>query len=90
MQDNDIVLCDGDCGRAYHEQCLQPRIHVSELPEEEGWLCHACDAKVAPKPSCYTQLAVLHCCSGLALPSWFDQLVLPNCCRQLASPNCRI
>lgn len=46
MQDNDIVLCDGDCGRAYHEQCLQPRIHVNELPEEEGWLCHACDAKV--------------------------------------------
>lgn len=46
MQDNDIVLCDGDCGRAYHEQCLQPRIRVSELPEDDGWLCHACDAKV--------------------------------------------
>lgn len=48
LQDNDIVLCDGECGRAYHEQCLQPRIHASELPEDEGWLCHACDAKVCP------------------------------------------
>ena len=46
VQDNDIVLCDGECNRGYHEQCLQPRIHAAELPEEEGWLCPACDAKV--------------------------------------------
>ena len=46
MQDNDIVLCDGDCNRGYHEQCLQPRIHAGQLPEDEGWLCPACDAKV--------------------------------------------
>ncbi|KAL0022420.1 hypothetical protein WJX77_010601 [Trebouxia sp. C0004] len=44
-EDNDIVLCDGDCNRGYHEQCLQPRIHAADLPEEEGWLCPACDAK---------------------------------------------
>jgi len=50
MQDNDIVLCDGDCNRGYHEQCLQPRIHAADLPEEEGWLCPACDAKVWKPP----------------------------------------
>ncbi|KAL3155661.1 hypothetical protein ABBQ32_012692 [Trebouxia sp. C0010 RCD-2024] len=44
-EDNDIVLCDGACNRGYHEQCLQPRIHAQELPEDEGWLCPACDAK---------------------------------------------
>ncbi|DBA68760.1 hypothetical protein WJX79_008804 [Trebouxia sp. C0005] len=45
VEDNDIVLCDGDCNRGYHEQCLQPRIHAADLPEDEGWLCPACDAK---------------------------------------------
>lgn len=53
MQDNDIVLCDGACNRGYHEQCLQPRIHAQELPEDEGWLCPACDAKVCPLQPCW-------------------------------------
>jgi len=46
--DNDIVLCDGDCSRAYHLRCLQPPLTLADLPadEEEGWLCPACDAKV--------------------------------------------
>lgn len=44
--DNDIILCDGPCNRAYHECCLSPRIRAGELPEDEGWLCPACDAKV--------------------------------------------
>jgi hypothetical protein len=44
--DNDIVMCDGPCNRAYHEACLSPRIVAAELPEDEGWLCPACDAKV--------------------------------------------
>lgn len=44
--DNDLVLCDGPCNRAYHECCLTPRLVVADLPEDEGWLCPACDAKV--------------------------------------------
>jgi hypothetical protein len=44
--DNDIVLCDGACCRAYHECCLEPRLVAAELPEDEGWLCPGCDAKV--------------------------------------------
>ena len=23
LQDNDIVLCEGECGQTYHEQCLR-------------------------------------------------------------------
>ncbi|KAK9824279.1 hypothetical protein WJX72_009118 [[Myrmecia] bisecta] len=44
-EDNDIILCDGGCSRAYHEKCLQPPLKAAELPEDEGWLCPACDAK---------------------------------------------
>lgn len=47
--DNDIVLCDGPCNRAYHEQCVQPRLIAADLPEDEGWLCPGCDAKVGCK-----------------------------------------
>lgn len=46
VQDNDIILCDGPCGRAYHEKCLDPPIVAAELDPEKPWLCHACDAKV--------------------------------------------
>lgn len=45
-QGNDIVLCDGPCDRAYHEQCLQPPLDASTLPEDQPWLCPACTAKV--------------------------------------------
>eukprot|EP00775_Hariotina_reticulata_P011674 gene11674-11817_t len=44
--DNDLVLCDGPCNRAYHECCLQPRLVAADIPEDEGWLCPACDAKM--------------------------------------------
>lgn len=46
-QENDIILCDGNCRRAYHEKCLDPPLIASALPEDEGWLCPACDAKVS-------------------------------------------
>ena len=42
--DNDIVLCDGPCCRAYHLSCLG--ISLADLPpDDEGWLCPSCDAK---------------------------------------------
>jgi hypothetical protein len=44
--DNDIILCDGDCDRAYHVKCLVPAPDVSSLSEDEGWLCPACDTKI--------------------------------------------
>ena len=88
MQDNDIVLCDGACNRGYHEQCLQPRIHAQELPEDEGWLCPACDAKVCPLPLLWlptdahllpvvTQIWVSD--SGLMSPSALDSCY-HHCC----------
>jgi hypothetical protein len=44
--DNDIILCDGDCDRAYHVKCLVPVPDISSLSEDEGWLCPACDTKI--------------------------------------------
>ena len=47
---NDILLCDGLCGRAYHAQCLEPPLSAEELAvvlaadEDEDWFCHQCDA----------------------------------------------
>ena len=28
--DNDIVLCDGDCRRAYHLNCLNPPLRLED------------------------------------------------------------
>lgn len=46
LQDNDIILCDGHCNRAYHVKCLIPPVDPETLPEDEGWLCPSCDRKV--------------------------------------------
>ena len=46
-EDNDIILCDGYCGRAYHQNCMDPPLKLEDLPpEDEGWLCPSCSAKV--------------------------------------------
>lgn len=41
-----MVLCDGPCNCAFHQNCLDPPVDVTKLPEDEGWLCPACDCKV--------------------------------------------
>ena len=41
-----MVLCDGECGLAFHECCVYPRVVALEMGEEEGWLCPACETKV--------------------------------------------
>jgi hypothetical protein len=46
--DNDIIMCDGMCDRAYHMKCVFPPLDASILEDEseEGWLCPACDRKI--------------------------------------------
>lgn len=45
--DNDIILCDGDCERGFHQFCLEPPLLKEHVPPgDEGWLCPACDCKV--------------------------------------------
>jgi hypothetical protein len=45
--DDDILLCDGFCDRAYHQSCVVPPVRDEDIPpEDEGWLCPLCDARV--------------------------------------------
>ncbi|PSS29295.1 Pathogenesis-related homeodomain protein [Actinidia chinensis var. chinensis] len=45
--DNDIILCDGACERAFHQFCLEPPLLKQDIPpDDEGWLCPGCDCKV--------------------------------------------
>ena len=46
VQENDVVLCDGPCNRAYHFWCVRPLLQEADLNDDEGWLCPGCDAKV--------------------------------------------
>eukprot|EP00191_Tetraselmis_sp_GSL018_P019050 CAMPEP_0177588674 /NCGR_PEP_ID=MMETSP0419_2-20121207/6356_1 /TAXON_ID=582737 /ORGANISM="Tetraselmis sp., Strain GSL018" /LENGTH=376 /DNA_ID=CAMNT_0019078897 /DNA_START=287 /DNA_END=1418 /DNA_ORIENTATION=- len=43
-ENNDIILCDGPCNRAYHQRCVKPEVDETAL-KEESWLCPACSAK---------------------------------------------
>ncbi|KAJ4837462.1 hypothetical protein Tsubulata_013172 [Turnera subulata] len=44
---NDIILCDGVCDRGFHQFCLVPPLVKEDIPpDDEGWLCPACDCKV--------------------------------------------
>eukprot|EP00250_Pteridium_aquilinum_P013069 c21111_g1_i1 orf=190-2352(+) len=43
---NDIILCDGACDRAFHQLCLRPPLRTDDIPpDDEGWLCPVCDCK---------------------------------------------
>ncbi|KAG8067990.1 hypothetical protein GUJ93_ZPchr0005g15185 [Zizania palustris] len=44
---NDIILCDGSCDRAFHQNCLNPPLLTEHIPAgEQAWLCPACDCKL--------------------------------------------
>ena len=42
---NDILMCDGPCQRAFHQDCLEPKLETKDIPEgDNDWWCHQCDA----------------------------------------------
>ncbi|CAA7036625.1 unnamed protein product [Microthlaspi erraticum] len=44
--DNDIILCDGFCDRGFHQNCVEPPLRKEDIPpDDESWLCPACDCK---------------------------------------------
>lgn len=45
--EDDILLCDGFCDRAFHQLCVVPPVTAEKMPpHDEGWLCPLCDARV--------------------------------------------
>ncbi|VVB11077.1 unnamed protein product [Arabis nemorensis] len=45
--DNDIILCDGTCNRAFHQKCLDPPLETENIPPgDQGWFCKFCDCKM--------------------------------------------
>ncbi|XP_047341411.1 pathogenesis-related homeodomain protein isoform X1 [Impatiens glandulifera] len=47
LLNNDIILCDGACERAFHQMCLDPPLLKEDIPpDDKGWLCPGCDCKV--------------------------------------------
>ncbi|GAA0173353.1 chromatin/chromatin-binding, or -regulatory protein [Lithospermum erythrorhizon] len=45
--DNDIILCDGTCNRAFHQNCLDPPLKTENIPPgDEGWFCKLCKTKI--------------------------------------------
>ena len=42
--ENDILLCDKQgCCRAYHQNCLDPKIDPAAIKDEAYWFCWVCD-----------------------------------------------
>lgn len=45
--DNDIILCDGTCNCAFHQNCLEPPLTTENIPPgDEGWFCRYCKSKM--------------------------------------------
>ncbi|KAG9449228.1 hypothetical protein H6P81_009193 [Aristolochia fimbriata] len=45
--DNDIILCDGTCNRAFHQKCLEPPLATENIPPgDQGWFCKYCECKM--------------------------------------------
>ncbi|XP_042054154.1 pathogenesis-related homeodomain protein-like isoform X2 [Salvia splendens] len=43
LPDNDIILCDGTCNRAFHQECMDPPLSTEN--RDEGWFCKFCKKK---------------------------------------------
>ncbi|XP_022857205.1 pathogenesis-related homeodomain protein-like isoform X1 [Olea europaea var. sylvestris] len=47
LPDNDIILCDGTCNRAFHQKCLDPPLSTENIPPgDESWFCKFCKSKM--------------------------------------------
>lgn len=47
LPDNDIILCDGTCNRAFHQECMDPPLSTENIPPgDEGWFCKFCKKKM--------------------------------------------
>ncbi|KAK7329743.1 hypothetical protein VNO77_23920 [Canavalia gladiata] len=47
LPDNNILLCDGTCSRAFHQKCLDPPLDSENIPPgEQGWFCKFCECKM--------------------------------------------
>ncbi|RZB55461.1 Pathogenesis-related homeodomain protein isoform B [Glycine soja] len=47
LPDNDIILCNGTCKRAFHQKCLDPPLDTENIPPgEQGWFCKFCECKM--------------------------------------------
>ncbi|TKY45395.1 Pathogenesis-related homeodomain protein [Spatholobus suberectus] len=47
LPDNDIILCDGTCKRAFHQKCLDPPLDTENIPPgERSWFCKFCECKM--------------------------------------------
>ncbi|GAU49121.1 hypothetical protein TSUD_376620 [Trifolium subterraneum] len=47
LPDNDIILCDGTCNRAFHQRCLDPPLDTENIPPgDQGWFCKFCECKI--------------------------------------------
>ncbi|KAH6762477.1 pathogenesis related homeodomain protein A [Perilla frutescens var. hirtella] len=47
LPDNDIILCDGTCNRAFHQECMDPPLSTENIPPgDEGWFCKFCKKKI--------------------------------------------
>ncbi|XP_022857206.1 pathogenesis-related homeodomain protein-like isoform X2 [Olea europaea var. sylvestris] len=44
LPDNDIILCDGTCNRAFHQKCLDPPLSTEN--RDESWFCKFCKSKM--------------------------------------------
>ncbi|XP_010541113.1 PREDICTED: pathogenesis-related homeodomain protein isoform X2 [Tarenaya hassleriana] len=45
--DNDIILCDGTCNRAFHQKCLEPPLETESIPPgDQSWFCKLCICKM--------------------------------------------
>ncbi len=43
-KDNDLLLCDGYCSRAYHQLCDERKIKTKDIPlGDDDWFCLQCD-----------------------------------------------
>ncbi|CAF2147881.1 hypothetical protein HID58_000705 [Brassica napus] len=81
FQDNDIILCDGTCNRAFHQKCLDPPLETESIPPgDQGWFCKFCDCKIEIIDTMNAQIGTQFSVDSNWQDIFNEEASLPNGC----------
>ncbi|CAG7886730.1 unnamed protein product [Brassica rapa] len=79
--DNDIILCDGTCNRAFHQKCLDPPLETESIPPgDQGWFCKFCDCKIEIIDAMNAQIGTQFSVDSNWQDIFNEEASLPNGC----------
>ncbi|QHO11601.1 Pathogenesis-related homeodomain protein [Arachis hypogaea] len=86
--DNDIILCDGTCNRAFHQRCLDPPLDTENIPPgDQCWFCKFCECKMEILEATNAHLGTDFSLDSTWQDVFKEEATVPDDCAALLNPE---